>query len=89
MDTFLRNQKSLVEHTTAIKARPHSIDLELGDDDDFECDESKINRLEKNSNLKSIKALRSEVKTFHNSLLKLKSLFEFFFHLDRAHVSFE
>lgn len=63
MDTFLRNQKSLVEHTTAIKARPHSIDLELGDDDDFECDESKINRLEKNSNLKSIKALRSEVRT--------------------------
>ncbi len=65
MDTFLRNQRSLVEHST-LKSRPNSIEIELGDEDDYDADEPKVNHLEMNTNLKSIKALRNEVKLLAN-----------------------
>ena len=61
MDTFLRNQKSLIEHTTISLPHTSSIEIDLGDEADYEDDELKISLLENSSNLKSIKALRNEV----------------------------
>lgn len=61
MDTFLRNQKSLIEHTTISLPHTSSIEMDLGDEADYEDDELKISLLENSSNLKSIKALRNEV----------------------------